>query len=115
VANLLNDIVIYIKVMSSAFIQFNKPFYFAGDTIEGHVYIYLSEPVNARDVIVKFKGWEVVRWIEERTLQEHERQNVQSHMIWERVRLFLVRTTTSEWTVQIVRMSILISSPSTST
>lgn len=43
--------------MSSAFIQFDKPFYFAGDTIEGHVFLYLSEPVNARDLTVKFKGW----------------------------------------------------------
>ena len=57
-------VVFYISFMSSAFIQFDKPFYFAGDTIEGHVYLYLSEPVNARDVSVKFKGWEVVRWME---------------------------------------------------
>ena len=54
--------------MSSAFIQFDKPFYFAGDTISGHVYLYLTEPVSANEIMVKFKGWEVARWIEERTL-----------------------------------------------
>jgi hypothetical protein len=54
---LISFVVINIKLMSSAFIQFDKPFYFAGDTIEGHVFLYLSEPVNARDLIVKFKGW----------------------------------------------------------
>ena len=43
--------------MSSAFIQFDKPFYFAGDTISGHVYLYLTEPVNANEIMVKFKGW----------------------------------------------------------
>ena len=59
------------KTMSSAFIQFDKPFYFSGDTISGHVYLYLTEAVNANDIMVKFKGWEVARWIEERTLMEN--------------------------------------------
>ena len=32
--------------MSSAFIQLDKPFYFAGDTIEGQVYLFLTQPIN---------------------------------------------------------------------
>ena len=51
--------------MSSAFIQTDKPFYFAGDTIQGHIFLNLAQPINA-----KFKGWESVRWIEERVLTE---------------------------------------------
>jgi hypothetical protein len=49
--------------MSSAFIQVNKPFYFAGDTIQGHIYLSLVENINPYDILVKFKGWESVRWI----------------------------------------------------
>lgn len=33
--------------MSSCFIQIDKPFYFAGDTVHGHVYINLFESINA--------------------------------------------------------------------
>lgn len=71
--------------MSSAFIQFDKPFYFAGDMLSGHVFLYLTEPVNAKEIMVKFKGWEVVRWIEEHTLSETERQNIQANHIWHKV------------------------------
>jgi Arrestin (or S-antigen), N-terminal domain len=56
--------------MSSAFIQTDKPFYFAGDTIQGHIFLNLAQPINANEIIVKFKGWESVRWIEERVLTE---------------------------------------------
>ena len=54
--------------MSSVFIQLDKPFYFAGDTIQGQVFLNLVEILNANEVLVKFKGWESVRWIEERVL-----------------------------------------------
>jgi hypothetical protein len=52
--------------MSNCFIQVDKPFYFAGETVQGHVFLNLFENINAKEVIVKFKGWESVRWIEER-------------------------------------------------
>lgn len=29
-----------------AFIQVDKPFYFAGDTIQGHVFLNLAETLN---------------------------------------------------------------------
>lgn len=86
--------------MSSAFIQIDKPFYFAGDTIQGHIYLNLFEPINASEIIVKFKGWESVRWIEERILQEHERQNVQTNLIWHNVSVFLDRAIGSRWRVR---------------
>jgi hypothetical protein len=54
--------------MSSAFIQVDKPFYFAGDTIQGNIFLNLIQPINANEILVKFKGWESVRWIEERVL-----------------------------------------------
>ena len=93
--------------MSSVFIQFDKPFYFAGDTISGHVYLSLLEAVSAREITVKFKGWEVVRWIEERTLTEAEAQNIQNNSIWHKVDIILVRILGSGWTVRILRISIM--------
>jgi hypothetical protein len=71
--------------MSSAFIQVDKPFYFAGDTIQGHIFLNLVETINANEILVKFKGWESVRWIEERVLSEQETQNIQSNLIWHNV------------------------------
>ena len=99
--------------MSSCFIQFDKPFYFAGDTISGHVYLYLVEAVNAREIMVKFKGWEVARWIQERTLAEHQRQNVQSHKIWHKVNWIKLRILELEWTVLILKMNIMMNQLST--
>lgn len=86
--------------MSSAFIQVDKPFYFAGDTIQGHIFLNLVETINANQIIIKFKGWEAVRWIEERTLSEQERQNLQNHLIWHNVPLLPLRTTASTWTAR---------------
>jgi hypothetical protein len=50
--------------MSSIFIQIDKPFYFAGDTVIGTVFLNLMEPISANEVQIKFKGWESVRWLE---------------------------------------------------
>lgn len=71
--------------MSSAFIQVDKPFYFAGDTIQGHIFLNLVETINANEILVKFKGWEAVRWIEERVIPEQEQQTIQSNLIWHNV------------------------------
>ena len=49
--------------MASLFIQIDKPFYFAGDNVNGHVFFNLFENMNAKDVIIKFKGWEKVKWL----------------------------------------------------
>ena len=97
--------------MSNTFIQFDKPFYFAGDSISGHVYLYIVEPVSAREITVKFKGWETARWIEERVLLEHEKQNVQNNLIWHKVSSPLFRTTESTWKVQIRKMGRAMTSP----
>lgn len=43
--------------MSLVFVQLDKPFYFAGDTIQGQVFLNLVETINANEVMVKFKGW----------------------------------------------------------
>jgi hypothetical protein len=51
--------------MAQIFIKIDKPFYFAGDTIQGEVYLCLYEPMNANEVLVKFKGWEEAKWIDE--------------------------------------------------
>ena len=59
--------------MANCFIQIDKPFYFAGDTVHGHVFLNLMESINANEVMIKFKGWESVRWLEERIIPETER------------------------------------------
>ena len=71
--------------MTSCFIQIDKPFYFAGDTVNGHVYLNLMEAISANEVQIKFKGWESVRWLEERIVPETERERVQANMIWHNV------------------------------
>jgi hypothetical protein len=50
--------------MATAFIEIDKPFYFAGDTVQGQVYLNLFENIIANEVLIKFKGWESVRWFE---------------------------------------------------
>lgn len=89
--------------MSNAFIQVDKPFYFAGDTIQGNIFLNLMETINANEILVKFKGWESVRWIEERVLMEQERQNIQNNLIWHNVRLGLCRVIVFIWRVRILR------------
>lgn len=86
--------------MSSAFIQVDKPFYFAGDTIQGHIFLNLVETINANEILVKFKGWEAVRWIEERVVPEQEQQNIQSNLIWHNVRLTSLRPSACRWKAQ---------------
>lgn len=83
--------------MSSAFIQVDKPFYFAGDTIQGHIFLNLVETINANEILVKFKGWESVRWIEERVLSEQEQQNIQSNLIWHNVSHSISRPSACIW------------------
>lgn len=73
--------------MTSIFVQIDKPFYFAGDTVHGHVFLNLMEPISANEVQIKFKGWESVRWLEERIIPEAERENIQAHLIWHNVSL----------------------------
>jgi len=52
--------------MANIFIQIDKPFYIAGDTVNGCVFLNLYQNVNANEILIKFKGWESVKWIEER-------------------------------------------------
>jgi len=77
--------------MASCFVQIDKQFYFAGDTVQGHVFLNLFENINANEVIIKFKGWESVRWIEERIVPETERERIQSGMIWHNVQNHIFR------------------------
>lgn len=49
--------------MSQIFIKIDKGFYFAGETVYGEVYLQLNENMNANEVMIKFKGWENVKWI----------------------------------------------------
>jgi len=56
--------------MATAFISCDKSYYFAGDTVQGHIYLNLFSDIIANEVLVKFKGWESVRWFEERIVPE---------------------------------------------
>ena len=59
--------------MATVFIEVDKPFYIAGDTVNGYVYLNLFENMGANEVFVKFKGWESVKWYEERIVSEQEK------------------------------------------
>ena len=41
--------------------------------------------MNANEVLIKFKGWESVRWIEKRHLSEEEAERVGGGLIWNHV------------------------------
>lgn len=71
--------------MASAFISIDKPFYFAGDTVQGQVYLNLLTNIIGNEVTLKFKGWESVRWFEERIVPEHERPNIAQNLIFNAV------------------------------
>lgn len=72
--------------MAQIFIRIDKDFYFAGDTVYGEVFLNLYENMNANEVLIKFKGWESVKWIEERDIiGEEERGRVENHLVWDRV------------------------------
>lgn len=69
--------------MAQLFIKIDKDFYFAGDTVYGEVFFDLYENMNANEVLIKFKGWETAKWIEERTIiDEEEKNRIEEGMIW---------------------------------
>lgn len=71
--------------MANVFIQIDKPFYIAGDTVNGCVFLNLYENVNANEILIKFKGWESVKWFEERIISEQERASISPHLIYQNV------------------------------
>lgn len=58
---------------------------------------------------MKFKGWESVRWFEERIVPEHERPNIANHLIFQSVNIKLLRCSRSAWTaltLKIIRVKM---------
>lgn len=63
--------------MATFFIQTDKDFYFAGDTVNGNVLINVGALiVGATGLTLKFTGYEVVKWLE---AQELHRPRPQPH------------------------------------
>ena len=83
--------------MATAFISIDRPFYFAGDTVQGQVFLNLYENIMANEVVIKFKGWESVRWFEERIVPEHEKPNIAANLIFNAVTPSLSRCSGSAW------------------
>lgn len=77
--------------MATVFIEVDKPFYIAGDTVNGFVYLNLFENMNGNEVLVKFKGWESVKWYEKRVVPEHEKQAISPHLIYQNVGPFDIK------------------------
>ncbi len=73
--------------MATVFIQIDKPFYLAGDTVNGCVFLNLFDNMAASEVLIKFKGWESVRWFESRVISETERESIAPHLIFQNVPL----------------------------
>ena len=71
--------------MANVFIQIDRPFYIAGDTVNGCVFLNLYQNVNANEILIKFKGWESVKWFEERIVPEQERATIAPHLIYQNV------------------------------
>ncbi len=50
--------------MADFFIQTDQEFYFAGDTVNGYIYINLGTFIgNATGIYLKFTGYECVKWL----------------------------------------------------
>lgn len=71
--------------MANIFIQIDKSFYIAGDTVNGCIFLNLYQNVNANEILIKFKGWESVKWFEERIVSEQERAGIAPHLIYQNV------------------------------
>lgn len=51
--------------MATFFIQTDKDFYFAGETVNGNVFINVGAMiVGAQGLSLKFTGYECVKWVE---------------------------------------------------
>lgn len=52
-----------LKLMATFFIQTDKDFYFAGDTVNGNIFINVGAMiVGAQGLSLKFTGYECVKW-----------------------------------------------------
>ena len=55
--------------MANFFIQTDKDFYFAGDTVNGNIFVNVGALiVGAQGLSLKFTGYECVKWLEAREL-----------------------------------------------
>lgn len=48
--------------MANFFIQIDKPFYFAGDTVNGNILVNVVQFLPATGISLKFTGYECVKW-----------------------------------------------------
>lgn len=102
--------------MATVFIQIDKPFYIAGDTVNGCVFLNLFENMAANEILIKFKGWESVKWFEERIVGEQERETIPPHLIYNNVTKHRLRSFDSKWTHRTPKTTQeTINSPSTDT
>jgi len=53
--------------MATFYIQTDKEFYFAGDTVNGNIFVNVQAMiVGAQGLSLKFTGYECVKWLEAR-------------------------------------------------
>lgn len=63
--------------MADFYIQTDKEFYFAGDTVNGYIYVNIHTPFpQATGISMKFTGYECVKWL---TAQELHRPRPNPH------------------------------------
>ena len=48
--------------MANFFLKIDKPFYFAGDVVTGHLLVNVIQPLEATGISLKFSGYECVKW-----------------------------------------------------
>ena len=50
--------------MADFFIQTDREFYFAGETVNGFIYVNIHTPMpQATGISMKFTGYECVKWV----------------------------------------------------
>jgi hypothetical protein len=73
-----SDYNLNLKLMANFFIQTDKDFYFAGDTVNGNIFVNVGALiVGAQGLSLKFTGYECVKWLEARELHRPSQHNRQ--------------------------------------
>jgi len=63
--HLLNNLFLIELAMAQFYIQTDKEFYFAGDTVNGSIFINVGALIlGATGISMKFSGYECVKWVE---------------------------------------------------
>lgn len=54
---MVNKDLLFNYLMANFFLKIDKPFYFAGDVVTGHLLVNVVQPLQATGISLKFSGY----------------------------------------------------------